>query len=242
MKNSIKFNAFIYLIIVIFGISTIFYFRSERRAQAFSMQDGVSSVMVVLDPGHGGVDGGALSKSGVMEKDVTLKIAKNVETLLSISGVSCVMTRYTDKSVHDPSALTVRAQKTSDLKNRVMLAKENPNSMFISIHANSFPDQSQKGYQVFYKGEGGKQKGNIMQKTLLEVVDDGNKRVAKEIDKNLYIFKSIENEAMLLECGFLSNKAEAILLGSEEYQQKLSFSIYLGILRCLNEVEMEDEK
>ena len=188
---------------------------------------------IILDPGHGGIDGGAIGVDGLVEKDINLEIALTLRSMLEASGFEVLMTRETDISIHDPSAKTIKQQKTSDLKNRLKMTQENPDAIFVSIHQNQFPQGKYKGAQVFYgrKNEQSKVLAELVQATMIEQLDHTNKRKCKEGGKELYLLYESEVPTVLVECGFVSNPEEAALLSTEEYRKKVAFSIYSSLMK-----------
>ncbi|HJB25883.1 MAG TPA: N-acetylmuramoyl-L-alanine amidase CwlD [Firmicutes bacterium] len=188
---------------------------------------------IILDPGHGGIDGGAIGVDGLVEKDINLEIALTLRSMLEASGFEVLMTRETDISIHDPSAKTIKQQKTSDLKNRLKMTQENPDAIFVSIHQNQFPQGKYKGAQVFYgrKNEQSKVLAELVQATMIEQLDHTNKRKCKEGGKELYLLYESEVPTVLVECGFVSNPEEAALLATEEYRKKVAFSIYSSLMK-----------
>ena len=188
---------------------------------------------IILDPGHGGIDGGAIGVDGLVEKDINLEIALTLRSMLEASGFEVLMTRETDISIHDPSAKTIKQQKTSDLKNRLKMTQENPDAIFVSIHQNQFPQGKYKGAQVFYgrKNEQSKVLAELVQATMIEQLDHTNKRKCKEGGKELYLLYESEVPTVLVECGFVSNPEEAALLATEEYRKKVAFYIYSSLMK-----------
>lgn len=191
--------------------------------------------IIVLDAGHGGVDGGAVSRSGVAEKDINLNIARNLRDYLVLMGFRVVMTRESDQSLHTKEN-TVRSQKSADLTTRLKIMNEHLNATVISIHLNSFPQsKSAKGAQVFYSKNDDQSKilGETAQETLVEVLDKSNRRLAKEGYDTIFIMRNALNTTILVECGFLSNEHDVALLSDEHYQNKVAFAICLSLLRYL---------
>lgn len=218
------------------ALAVVLYLGSQHVQQTFFPAED-EGYTVILDAGHGGVDGGAVSADGLAEREITLAIAQMARDYLELSGIQVVMTRETNDSIHDSSAVTLREQKNSDLKNRVKIAGQHPDAMLVSIHLNSFPDTTQHGAQVFYKGNdtASQQVGQVAQETLKEVLNPENQRVAKAIPEEIYLMRNINNTAVLMECGFLSNPEEAALLGTEDYQQDVAFAIYLTVMRYITQ-------
>jgi N-acetylmuramoyl-L-alanine amidase len=148
--------------------------------------------------------------------------------------VAVVLTREEDKDLAPEQAAS---RKNEDLRARANLIAEASPVAMVSIHQNSFPEEDVDGAQVFYYAgsESGKQLGNMVQNRLKKEIDDGNHRVAKA-NKDYYLLKKAACPAVIVECGFLSNPAEASLLITEEYQEKLAFAIHLGIMEYINTV------
>ena len=185
---------------------------------------------IVIDAGHGGEDGGAVSKDGVMEKNINLSIAMQLSELLKAEGYEVTLTRTEDVSLHEEGTASVKGRKASDLKQRLKIMQEHPDAMFVSVHLNQFPDSSIWGAQVFYSpnNEESKALAESLQGSLKELQPD-NKRVCKEADRNIYLLKKAECPAVIVECGFLSNPDEAAKLQSEDYQRQMAQTIFNGI-------------
>lgn len=181
---------------------------------------------LILDAGHGGEDGGAVSLSGVAESTVNLAIVLKLEQLLGFYGVCPKLLRESDISLHDPDADTLRKKKVSDLKNRVKIIEETENAIVISIHQNTFPNQAYHGAQVFYReGEISAALAELLQETLKNGLDRENQREPSKISDSIYLMQHITCPAVLVECGFLSNPSEEQKLLSEGYQTQLAVCI-----------------
>lgn len=180
---------------------------------------------IVIDSGHGGSDPGKIGINGALEKDVNLKIAYKLKNLLEEQGIEVVMTRETAEGLAD--------SKAEDMKKRIEIINQEKPLLCVSIHQNSYSDERIKGAQVFYytHSEKGEQAAELLQQELLEV-DEENTRQKKAND-TYYILKKSEVPTVIVECGFLSNRAEAEQLNSEEYQQKLAEAIASGIEKYL---------
>ncbi len=181
---------------------------------------------LIIDPGHGGEDGGAVSVSGKSESQINLAIALELDQLMGFYGVPTVMTRSTDVSIHDPEASTLREKKVSDLHNRVALINQVENATLISIHQNSSPSPSHRGIQVFYGDEAlSLPLAQAIQQTMLEVLSPEKKRAPQHIASSVYLMNHISCRAVLVECGFLSNAEEDRLLQEPAYQMKLAITM-----------------
>jgi len=186
---------------------------------------------IILDAGHGGEDGGAVSVTGVPESQINLAITLKLDQLLGFYGVSPTLLRESDISLHDESAKTIREKKVSDLHNRVAAIQRNANAVVVSIHQNTFPDSSLHGCQTFYRAEGESQAlAELIQTAVREHLDAGNRRTPTKVPEFVYLMKHITCPAVLVECGFLSNPEEEARLRTEGYQIQLSTCIVSSLL------------
>lgn len=177
----------------------------------------------VVDPGHGGEDGGAVSITGVPESQINLAIAKRLDVLLGFYGKNCYLMREEDISLHDPEAQTLREKKVSDLHNRAETVQALEGAVLVSIHQNMFPQSRYHGSQVFYAPTQGSQAlAEAFQTALQTNLQPDNSRQAKPIGDNVYLMNHVDCTAVLVECGFLSNPEEETMLRQEEYQTKLA--------------------
>ena len=175
---------------------------------------------IVIDPGHGGEDGGATSCTGRMESEYNLAISKKLDDLLHLLGYQTRMTRTADVSIYTTGD-TIARKKISDLKERVRIVNETPGAVFISIHQNQFSDSRYSGAQVFYaKTDGSKELGQKLQSELVTALNPGSNRKSKPIS-GVYLMENIQCTGVLIECGFLSNPREEAKLRNAEYQKKL---------------------
>lgn len=177
----------------------------------------------VVDPGHGGEDGGAVSITGVPESGINLAIAKRLDALLGFYGENCYLMREEDISLHDPEAQTLREKKVSDLHNRAETVQALEGAILVSIHQNIFPQSRYHGSQVFYAPTQGSQAlAEAFQTALQTHLQPDNSRQAKPIGDNVYLMNHVDCPAVLVECGFLSNPEEEAQLRREDYQTKLA--------------------
>jgi len=178
---------------------------------------------LVIDAGHGGEDGGAISLSGIPESHLNLAIAGRVDLIMGLYGAPAVMLRREDVSLHDPQAKTLREKKVSDLHNRVELVSQQQNAVLLSIHQNSFPSSKYSGAQVFFAPTvGSKPFAIALQEALRTAADPTNSRQATAIAQSVYLMNHISCPAVLVECGFLTNPTEERLLQDANYQTKLA--------------------
>lgn len=187
---------------------------------------------VVIDPGHGGEDGGAVSCTGKNESTFNLQIALRLNDLLHLIGYDTVMIRTTDVSVYT-AGQTIAQKKVSDLKQRVRIVERTYNPVLVSIHQNTFPEGKYRGAQVFYSGSAGSDAlAKQMQDLLVSSLNPGSSRKAKQ-GSGIYLLDKITVPGVLVECGFLSNYQEEALLGTADYQKKLCCVISVCLAQFL---------
>ena len=178
---------------------------------------------LILDAGHGGEDGGAVSITGVPESQINLSIVLKLRDILGLYGVDPVVLREIDVSLHDDSANTLREKKRSDLKNRVAAIEEVEGGPLLSIHQNTYPGSRYHGAHVFYAPtEGSQSLAEHFQNSIKAALQPDNERAVKRIPDSVYIMNHITCPAVLIECGFLTNPGEEAMLRDEDYQRKLS--------------------
>ena len=178
---------------------------------------------LILDAGHGGEDGGAVSITGVPESQINLAIVLKLRDVLGLYGVDPIVLREEDISLHDSEAGTLREKKRSDLKNRVALVEEVEGGTLLSIHQNTYPGSRYHGTHVFYAPTEGSQKlAEHFQNSIKTALQPDNERAVKQIPDTVYIMNHVTCPAILIECGFLTNPGEEALLRDEDYQRKLS--------------------
>lgn len=192
---------------------------------------------LVIDAGHGGEDGGAVSSDGTMEKDINLDIALRLQKLLVLSGCDVTLTRDSDKAIYEEGADSLKSKKVSDMKKRLSIFNEDPEQTVISIHQNKFPQTQYSGTQVFYSGQ--TQESNLLAESIkasiVGMLQPQNTRETKKADKNIYLLYNAKVPAVIVECGFLSNSEELARLKTEEYRQEMAFAIYCGYLNYYNQ-------
>lgn len=178
---------------------------------------------LVLDAGHGGEDGGAVSPTGVPESQINLAIVHKLRDILGFYGVDPILLRDEDISLHNSEARTLREKKRSDLKNRVETIEKVQGGTLMSIHQNTYPSSQYHGAHVFYAStEGSQTLAEHIQNSIKIALQPDNERAAKQIPDTVYIMNHITCPAILIECGFLTNPEEEALLQDEVYQRKLS--------------------
>ena len=212
---------------LVFGFALI----SDQKETVPTVALPVAGKTIVIDAGHGKPDEGAESSRGTTEAETNLKIALKLQNLLEQSGSTVLLTRSDENAIYDIESKTLRQKKISDIHNRVKIGNESSADIFVSIHLNKIPQQQYDGWQTFYnaKNAEGQKLAVSIQKNLNEAIQRENNRVAKSIE-NIYIVKHVEIPTTIVECGFLSNPDEEKLLLEDEYQNKLAWGIYNGII------------
>ncbi|MBA4542320.1 MULTISPECIES: N-acetylmuramoyl-L-alanine amidase CwlD [Thermoactinomyces] len=225
-------TAKIVLLAVVFfliGFLWIADFFSDQVKDAWYMP--LSGKVIMIDAGHGGPDGGAVSQDGIVEKEITLKIARYLQDYLHGAGALVFLTRETDTDLAQPDTKRLRLRKAEDLMRRIYLIKEKNVDAFVSIHLNAIPSSRWSGAQTFYNPvrEENKRLATFIQAELIRNLENTN-RLAKQ-KGDVYILKHSPVPTALVEVGFLSNPEEARLLATDTYQKKVAASIYLGLIR-----------
>ena len=196
----------------------------------------VSNKVIVLDAGHGNPDGGAVSTNGISEAEINLKIALKLQNLLEQSGATVILTRSDENGIYDADKTKLKNQKVSDIKNRVKIGNSSSADIFVSIHLNKIPQSQYSGWQTFFKSgsEQGEKLATLIQENLNKTIEKENNRVPMKFD-NVYIVKNVEIPLTIVECGFLSNEEEERKLQEDDYQDKLTWGIYNGIINYFYE-------
>ena len=193
----------------------------NRAVTSFSENlDTVRKHCIVIDPGHGGEDGGAVSDSGISESVYNLEISLRLNDLINLLGYQTKMIRYADVSVYTKGE-TLSEKKISDLKERVRVVNETDGALLLSIHQNYYADSRYSGAQTFYADtDGSESLAKDLQADFVSVLNPGSRRMAKK-SNGVYLMEHIRCPGVLIECGFLSNPPETRLLKTEAYQKKL---------------------
>ncbi|WP_294135570.1 N-acetylmuramoyl-L-alanine amidase CwlD [uncultured Clostridium sp.] len=214
------------VIVAIITCLLIITYMMPVNAFAFNNSDKV----ILIDPGHGGIDGGAKSKAGTIEKDINLQISLKLRDNLEEKGYKVYMTRDEDEGLYQKGN-TIKEKKREDLNRRVQMKKETDCDIFVSIHQNMFPQSKCYGAQVWYaSNENSYNLATVVQESIKESVKDNNKRVAKPAAEAYLILRDkYEGASILVECGFLSNPDEESRLKSDEHQNLIVEGISNGI-------------
>ena len=184
----------------------------------------------VIDAGHGGRDGGAVGISGAVEKDIDLAISKKVYLLITLCGRNAIMTRTQDEMLDLPG--TQGNLKGRDIRSRIKIADETPDSMLVSIHVNSFPSEKYRGFQVFYSTSDPASQitAERIRQTCTRFLPEAGNREIKQASSSIYLLNNVKSPAILIECGFISNAEEEKLLCDNSYQNRLCAVICSGLI------------
>lgn len=224
---------------VILSIVCLIAFFSNYENRNAEISVGVKQKpQIIIDAGHGGFDGGAVADDGTVEKDINLNISNTLSELLRIYGFEVIVTRSIDASTDNTESKKIATRKKSDLRNRLEMMKDYPDAVFVSVHLNKFTTSAAKGSQVFYspKNEASALLGEKIQSTIVKLLQPENKRVNKQATASTYLLYNATIPAVIVECGFLSNKSELELLKNKEYQNKMAFCIFCGITEYFSEI------
>lgn len=195
---------------------------------------------IVIDPGHGGPDGGAVGSDNTTEKEIALEVSKKLRDYLQQAGALVYLTREEDKDLAAPEVRGYSKRKSEDIRNRLKFIHDKNPDLFITVHLNALPSNRWSGAQTFYYPSFPENKhlAKMIQAEIIRNLEN-TKRVPLPID-NIYLLKYAEVPGALVEIGFLSNEEERELLKDETYQEQMAASIYQGIIRYVTE-DMEEE-
>lgn len=206
--------------LVLLGFIVVAGFSNHVVETMVELSSNENTSTVIIDPGHGGVDGGATSCTGVLESKINLDIALRLNDMMHLLGIDTVLIRDTDRSVYTQGE-TIAQKKASDLRERERIINRTSNALVISIHQNTFPDAQYWGPQVFYANtQGSRELAMLLQTTLQIGLTPNNDRKSKQA-KGVYLMEHIKCTGILLECGFISNPEEEARLRNEKYQKEL---------------------
>ncbi|MFZ5353429.1 MAG: N-acetylmuramoyl-L-alanine amidase CwlD [Bacillota bacterium] len=218
----------LYRLLLIFMIVICVYVGSKEAISVFSLP--IKNMVVIIDAGHGGRDPGASGSLGTVEEQINLEIALKLRRLIEQAGGLALMIREDDYGLYTEGRDHNR--KREDLLNRHKLINESGANILVSIHLNYFPQPQYYGAQTFYNRNDikGKKLAELVQKELIKTLNRGNDRVAKPID-TVFLLRDNVMPGVLIECGFLSNYEEELLLREDHYQEKIAWSIFCGIVK-----------
>ena len=192
--------------------------------------------LIIIDAGHGGMDGGAVAADGTQEQYINLSIALKMNEYLTAKGYKTLLVRDDDNSIHDESAKTIREQKVSDIRNRLKISEQYDNSIFVSVHQNMFTESKYHGTQVFFSPNNPESEvlASFIQQSVVMKLQPDNTRQIKKCDKSVYLMYNTNAVAVLCECGFLSNNDELAKLKDDNYQKSIAAAICDGIIEYIN--------
>lgn len=221
--------ALVALVFLSFFLARLFEDKNDRQSVA-AMAPAVANRVIVVDPGHGGIDPGVVGKNGVYEKDITLAVGKKLAAHLGQSGAMVLMTRETDTDLSDSTTLGAAAKKREDLQRRVALANDNQADLYVSVHVNSFQSPDRRGAQTFVQPgkEESLKASRYIQDELARLLRNTTRQ---PVEVDFYVTKNTAMPAVVVEIGFLSNDAEAKLLENPVYQGKVAWAIYAGVVK-----------
>lgn len=223
-RASAEFLAVVILLIAaMMLIMSLFNGRGEKT-DAVGADD---ELVVIVDAGHGGMDGGAVGADGTQEKNINLAVAEILSDLLTVSGYKTVMTRTDDVMLTTEDG--VGSAKMQDLKQRLNVSSKYPDALTVSVHCNKFPLESCKGMQVYYSNSDAARQTAESIQSASRLLQNYNKREIKKADSSIYLLHRAVSPSVLVECGFLSNTEELQALKTEEYQKQLALIILKGI-------------
>lgn len=219
------------LLMGILLVAAAFFLAQNGAKLVQSSKAKATTLCIVIDAGHGGIDPGKIGINNALEKDINLEIALKLEQKLEAAGIKIVMTRTDDTGLYSESSTN---KKVEDMQERCKLIAESEPVFTVSIHQNSYVTEDIKGAQVFYYGQSevGKELAETLQESLISLVDPDNHRQAKA-NESYYLLKKTTSPTVIVECGFLSNSEEAALLVTSDYQDTLVDAICQGIFTYL---------
>ena len=237
-----KRNSIIISIIFIFLLTYVFLINQKYSVFKHLLEQKSDNTIIVIDAGHGGFDPGKIGINDTLEKDINLSVAIKLKTLLEFHDIKVIMTRDEDVDLTSNSR-SIQDMKREDLNKRVKIINSSDALIAISIHQNSFTQNSARGSQVFYyeNSEKGRVLAEIIQDCLKKTINDNNHRLAKP-NSTYYLLKNSKSPLVIVECGFLSNRTEAGLLCKDEYQDKIAWAIHLGVIEYLEDYYSKDKE
>ncbi|MBP8641011.1 MAG: N-acetylmuramoyl-L-alanine amidase [Oscillospiraceae bacterium] len=237
MIKTIKLSNVIFFFLMLLTVLVAFIFVLLTRNTDFSFLSASGKTrtpVLVIDAGHGGEDGGAVSLSGVYESKINLDVALKMAALSDLTGVEYRLTRDSEDITYPDSAKTISSRKRFDQKRRVEFINATPNAVLISIHQNFYPHKSPHGPQSFFaKVEGSDSLAKLIQNALNLSLCPENRRIAMPVAKDVFLFKNVSCPAVLVECGFISNPEESKLLDTESYRLKIAAALTCSYFQYL---------
>ncbi len=241
MKSDLKkYRTAVFSALAVIASAAMIHYATDKIDVAVYTNTGetdTDSRIIVLDSGHGGMDGGCSTAEGVTEKGINLNIMLSVRDMCRLYGYDVAVTRDKDISIHDSGVTGIRNQKISDMENRLELFNKFPGAVCLSIHQNTYTDPKYSGAQMFYSAanEDSERFASILQNLFSSNLQPDNIRETKLCGKELYLCYYCENTAVMAECGFLSNPDEAAKLTDKSYQQQVAYTLFTGLGKFITE-------
>ena len=233
-RHTLFLFARVFFLILLFLLAGLITFFLSERLNTGAVAAVSKPPLVIIDAGHGGEDGGAVGVNGVYEKNLNLAMANELASLLRGAGVEVILTRTEDRLLYGDGEDVPGERKKNDLKNRLAVAEENPEAIFVSIHMNTFSVAKYSGLQVYYADtEGSQALASAIQNSVRRDVQPQNHRVPHAASSSIYLLYHAVGTSVLVECGFLSNPEECVLLSQKDYQSRLCFSIFCGMMKYM---------
>lgn len=217
------------ILLLAFGLLVWFSKSTNTTFEVFNQSSKTYDKTLIIDAGHGGLDGGAVSENGICEADITIEIAYKTADLCSFLGIPYKYTRTDENSLDFDENVTIHENKVRDTKARVELVNSTPNGVLASIHLNSFTDSQYRGAQVFYN-ETALEFAEILQNTMNNYVDTTSTREVETAPKDVYLTNNVNCPAIIFECGFISNEQDEAMLYDQNYQTKLALALVSSFL------------
>ncbi len=237
-QTLIEYSKVIFVTLIISAVTAVFgfvqFYVEENLDSESTSAVPDYPIAVVIDPGHGGEDGGAVGVAGSLEKDINLAISRYLKEFFSAVDINVVMTREADTMLYKDGQNS--RKKFYDLYNRVEMCRQVQNGLVISVHQNKFPIEKYSGLQVYYSKNhnGSKIFADIVQSNTKKYLQHDNNRKTKEAGRNIFLLEKLECPAVIVECGFLSNSSEEKLLCQSDYQRKLAFIVFSSVMDYIN--------
>lgn len=237
MRRKLKYTGFSIGLIMLFLIITLKFIEDDSW-NAWNLP--LTGKIIVLDAGHGGMDGGANFES-IQEKEISLAVTKKIQDFLQEQGALVLLTREDDSDLASDGTKGIRNRKREDLQNRVKVINESEADLFLSIHLNAFPSRSSSGAQTFYTNRylENKQAAEFIQQEIIRNLENTSRQ--PRVIQNIYLMANATKPGALVEIGFISNAAERQNLIQESYQEKIAAAVYKGILRYFTEDPIQEE-
>ncbi len=219
---------FFWILIIALVVAAVAYLFLSQELNLTSLSRAATGdgSILVIDAGHGGEDGGAVSLSGVQESAINLDIALKMAALAELAGADYVLTRDSEVLCYPADAKTVASRKKFDQNRRLELINGTPDAILLSIHQNCYPHKSPRGPQAFYAADAeSKCLAELAQTALTGTLCPGNRRIASPVSKTIYLIKYANCPAALVECGFISNPEESKLLDTDAYRLKIAVAL-----------------